>query len=237
MAVLFCIHFNARVHDRYRRKDIMLRSLPDISNASEIELKARFLLEAVSENRRLRNLGHGSASTSISSKSASSRVSSSHRNSAPVSKPEKGDEKDATKPILSEEDGGHDTTSVVSRELSEYSQSETGSRESEEIVNAVETGAVASRRENTRLMLSRMEQLAQKQRLIAESKALEEADDVFAHGSQRFHSSWMHLLRAQHCFYYSDNKSVALNHLSRAESRSPQLGFLPVVFLGACART
>lgn len=33
----------------------------------------------------------------------------------------------------------------------------------------------------------------------------------------------MHLLRAQHCFYYSENKSVALNHLSRAESRGPQV--------------
>jgi PAS domain S-box-containing protein len=33
----------------------------------------------------------------------------------------------------------------------------------------------------------------------------------------------MHLLRAQHCFFYLENKSVALNHLSHAESRNPQV--------------
>jgi hypothetical protein len=33
----------------------------------------------------------------------------------------------------------------------------------------------------------------------------------------------MHLLRAQHCFFYGDNKSVALGHLARAEARLPPL--------------
>jgi hypothetical protein len=33
----------------------------------------------------------------------------------------------------------------------------------------------------------------------------------------------MHLLRAQFCYFYNENKTVALSHLARAESRSPQL--------------
>jgi PAS domain S-box-containing protein len=33
----------------------------------------------------------------------------------------------------------------------------------------------------------------------------------------------MHLLRAHHCFYYSESKGAALSHLARAESRSPSV--------------
>jgi hypothetical protein len=49
-------------------------------------------------------------------------------------------------------------------------------------------------------------------------------DEIYAFGVQRFgNSSWMHLLRAQHFFFYSENKTVALSHLARAEARLPPL--------------
>jgi hypothetical protein len=51
-----------------------------------------------------------------------------------------------------------------------------------------------------------------------------QAEEIYAYGVARFgNSSWMHLLRAQFCYFYNENKTVALSHLARAESRSPQL--------------
>ena len=51
-----------------------------------------------------------------------------------------------------------------------------------------------------------------------------QVEEIFAFGVQRFgNSAWMHLLRAQHSFFYHENKTVALSHLARAESRSPHL--------------
>ncbi len=59
-----------------------------------------------------------------------------------------------------------------------------------------------------------------------------QADEIYAFGVARFgNSSWMHLLRAQFCYFYSDNKTVALSHLSRAESRAPQLDEAFSIFL------
>ncbi len=53
---------------------------------------------------------------------------------------------------------------------------------------------------------------------------LSQADEIYAFGIGRFGNSCsMHLLRAQFCFFYHEHKTVALSHLTRAESRAPSL--------------
>jgi hypothetical protein len=220
---------------RFRRMSITRLHYTEMSSPTEIELKVRFLIEPVTEARRLRNLGLGTAPAASAQSAASGNRSSSRPviAAAPAAAASAGQ----TKPPLSRAptsagiklsntpapaskspygqradvagtSGGYAVLDNMSDNGMGASYGRAGSPSSRVALGLNDDPSVGGRSVQRRL-----EQLEEERRAMEETGLLEQAEEIYAYGVQRFgNSAWMHLLRAQHCFYYSENKVYILEY-------------------------
>ena len=218
---------------RFRRMSITRLHYTEMSSPTEIELKVRFLIEPVTEARRLRNLGLGTAP--VTAAAGGSRGVSRPTMAAVPAATSAGQ----TKPPLSraptsramgfEQSGSKSSTTPAPASKSPYGQRSDGASSSGGGYTALDnmsdngigggygragspsSGGGAGQYDDPsvggRSVQRRLEQLEEERRAMEETGLLEQAEEIYAYGVQRFgNSAWMHLLRAQHCFYYSENK-------------------------------
>ena len=211
---------------RFRRMSISRLHYTEMSSPTEIELKVRFLIEPVTEARRLRNLGLGTVPVAAASSAASGNRAAasalSSQTKAPIVRAP------SSRALDLGQSGSKASSIPAPASKSPYGQRAEGASSSDgytALDNMSDNGmgggygrAGSSSRGGGsalkddpsvggRSVQRRLEQLEEERRAIEEAGLLEQAEEIYAYGVQRFgNSAWMHLLRAQHSFYYSENK-------------------------------
>ena len=151
------------------------------------------MLEPVTEARRLRGLGQGMTSSSSVSTNTTASTSKSVSFTGTASS---GDSGSASKPALARVatrsmmiSAGNDAPADEAQQQLQSQQQQQHQSDNQSDAGTASVSGVSSGdsdRATTRSVQNRLEQLAQKQRFLEESKALDEVDEMYAYGVQRF---------------------------------------------------